>query len=130
MFSIDGAAIYPGIIEARADDKSKLPKVVEADFTMGDPGFARILHFRCVQPRDEWLVGPHTFTITKRDKQKAELPFQKFKVKTVTITGKKLTITDACLETNLKVQNAKKTQAFHDDEKLQSTGQPTPIFWM
>ena len=125
MFSIDGAAIYPDTIQADEKDTTKLPKVVQQDPTIGDPGYARILHFTCTQPREEWFGGPHAFTITNLDKQKAELTFQIFKVDKIEVTEKKLTIAGACLDSKLKVEYGKKNQPLQLVDNPQSTNATT-----
>ena len=101
-FNIDGKPIYPDTIQA--DDKSNLPKVIQVDPTINDPSFARMLRFTCTQPREEWLGKPHTFTIINPDKQKSSLEYEKFKIDNVELSGKKLTITGACLDANLTVE--------------------------
>jgi hypothetical protein len=104
-FSIDDGPIYPDTI--RGSGTAPLPDIVQLDPTVGDPDFARILSFSVTQPQPNWLGGPHNFTITNPDGQKAMIPYQVFHVTAdPTLVGgntQKLTLTGECLDNNLIV---------------------------
>jgi hypothetical protein len=87
VFSVDGAVIYPDTIRRDAGSSSKLPNVVQVDPTIGDPSFARILQFTCLQSREEWLGGPHDFMITNPDSQRATISFKIFQVVDANLTA-------------------------------------------
>jgi len=77
-FSIDDKPIFPDLILDK-DGQPGLPEVVQLDPSITDPDYARILAFYIKDYPDSWL-GPHSFTITNRDSQKATVSYQKFLV--------------------------------------------------
>jgi hypothetical protein len=79
IFSIDDQPIFPDIILGK-DGLPGLPEVVQQDPSITDPDYARILTFFIKNYPDSWLGGPHNFTITNPDAQKATVSYQKFKV--------------------------------------------------
>jgi hypothetical protein len=104
LFNIDDQPIYPDTIVG-PDGQPGLPEIVQKDPTISDPDYARILKVTVVKAPTAWLGGPHHFTITNPDAQRATWPYQVFKIDQVTIdsTSSVLTITGACLDSNLKV---------------------------
>jgi hypothetical protein len=82
-----------------------LPKILQADPTMSDPDYARILTLTIAQPTLGWLGGPHNFTITNPDAQRAVWPFQIFRVDAILIDTARgtITITGDCLDSPLTI---------------------------
>ena len=107
-FSIDDGPIYPDTI--RGSGTAPLPDIVQLDPTVGDPDFARILSFSVTQPQPNWLGGPHNFTITNPDGQKAMIPYQVFHVTAAELNSgaQTLTLTGNCLDNKLIVTYAPK----------------------
>lgn len=104
LFNIDQLPIYPDTIVG-PDGQTGLPEIVQNDPAISDPDYARILKVTVVKAPPTWLAGPHNLTITNPDAQRATWPFQVFRVDKVTIDSATLvlTITGACLDSNLKV---------------------------
>ena len=80
IFSIDEKPIFPDLILGK-DGKTGLPEVLQQDPSITDTDYARILTFPIKDYPDSWLGGPHNFTITNPDSQKATKSYQKFLVK-------------------------------------------------
>jgi hypothetical protein len=104
LFNIDQLPIYPDTIIG-PDGQPGLPEIVQSDQAISDPDYARILKVTVVKAPPTWLAGPHNLTITNPDAQRATWPFQVFRVDQVAVdsTTSTLTITGACLDSNLKV---------------------------
>ncbi|HXB21377.1 MAG TPA: hypothetical protein VNV88_08350 [Candidatus Solibacter sp.] len=104
-FSIDDKPIFPDQILGR-DDQPAVPEIVEQDPTISDSSFARVLRFSVLNPPKEWFGGPHKFTITNPDAQRAVINYQIFWIDNITISAatRTLTLTGACLDGNLKVK--------------------------
>jgi hypothetical protein len=104
LFKIDDWQIFPDTI-VDASGKAALPDVVQADPSINDPDYARILKFTVNKPMREWLGKKYNFSITNPDAQRAVWPFQVFRVDKATLGPNKtqLTLTGDCLDANLTV---------------------------
>jgi hypothetical protein len=104
MFKIDDWQIFPDTI-VDSNGNAALPDVVQADPSIKDPDYARILKFTVNKPMREWLGNKYNFTITNPDAQRAVWPFQVFRVDKATLDPSKtqLTLTGDCLDANLIV---------------------------
>jgi hypothetical protein len=90
------------------------------------------LEFICQQPKDDWLGGPHDFTITNPDAQKATMSFKIFKVVEIKIAAADtagvaaLTITGECLDDKfVKVECTKQDGTRADVSEPKSSSDQT-----